>query len=294
MSQVQMPVQIPIFMYHQIDRIPPKVDANGVRAKFRSLIVSPASFARQMWLLKKLGFRGVSMSELMPYLRGEKTITNDGKVVGITFDDGYQNNLTYALPVLKQYGFSSTCYAVSGLAGQSNRWDADQSVSAKPLMTAAEMREWMAGGQEIGSHTQHHTDLLAVDTQLARAEIFASKTELEAMTGVPCQHFCYPYGRFNASHVAMAQEAGYESATTTKHGYVDSTFDAFELPRIGVMKNTNFFQFARRILFPPNGGMSPAATGGKAVAAQVSLSGATTVFPPRFASAPRSGGTCSA
>jgi len=41
-----------------------------------------------MWLLKVFGFKGLSMGELQPYLEGKKT----GKVVGITFDDGFKNN----------------------------------------------------------------------------------------------------------------------------------------------------------------------------------------------------------
>ena len=240
-------MRIPILMYHQIDRIPPKVDANGVRAKFRSLIVSPASFALQMWLLKTLGYRGVSMSELMPYLRGEKTFANDGKVVGITFDDGYQNNLLHALPVLQRYGFSSTCYAVSSLAGQSNHWDAENGVAMKPLMTTDEMRQWIAGGQEIGSHTKHHVDLNEVDRATAKEEISQSRNELEAMTGVACRHFCYPYGRYDFEHIMMARTSGFESATTTEHGYADASHGAFELPRIGVLKNTNVWQFWRII-----------------------------------------------
>ncbi len=243
-------MRIPILMYHQVDRIPPKVDAQGVRAKYRSLTVSPASFARQMWLLQLLGYRGVNMSAVMQYLRGEKTLAKDGKVIGITFDDGYQNNLKNAMPVLQHYGFSSTCYAVSSLAGQSNSWDAEKGVASKPLMTAAEMRAWIAGGQEIGSHTAHHADLLAVDAEVARAEIFTSKTELEAMTGMACRHFCYPYGRFDASHLAMAREASYESATTTEHGYTHSNSDAMQLARIGVLKNTSLFNFWRAICRP--------------------------------------------
>jgi peptidoglycan/xylan/chitin deacetylase (PgdA/CDA1 family) len=107
MTNTMIAVRIPILMYHQIDRIPPKVDAQGVRAKYRSLIVSPASFARQMWLLKILGYRGANMTEVMAYLRGVKTIESHGKIVGITFDDGYQNNLAFAMPVLrKQFGWA--------------------------------------------------------------------------------------------------------------------------------------------------------------------------------------------
>ena len=241
-----MSASIPILMYHQIDAIPPKVDARGVRAKHRSLIVSPSSFARQMWLLKMLGYRGVSMGELMPYLRCDKS----GKVVGITFDDGYQNNLIHALPVLQKYGFTSTCYAVSSLAGNTNSWDAadpQSGVKAKPLMTAAQMRQWIAGGQEIGSHTQHHVNLKHIDDATALAEISNSKEELEAMTGVACEHFCYPYGQYDSRHVLMARNAGYLTATTTAHGVAQASDSLLELPRIGVMKNTNVFQFWRAL-----------------------------------------------
>ena len=241
---------IPILMYHQIDAIPPKVDPHGVRAKHRSLIVSPRAFARQMWLLKTLGYRGVSMGDLMPYLRGEKNQTTDGKVVGITFDDGYQNNLIHALPVLQKYGFSSTCYAVSSLAGKTNAWDAadaNSGVEAKPLMTAGQIRQWIAGGQEIGSHTQHHVNLKQVTDAVAQAEIANSKKSLEAMTGVACEHFCYPYGQYDARHVAMAKAAGYTSATTTQFDAAGVQHDLLELPRMGVMKNTNLFQLWRML-----------------------------------------------
>ena len=93
---------IPILVYHQISAAPPR------GAPFRGLYVAPQSFARQMALLKLMGYRGLSMGALLPYLQGEK----NGKVVGITFDDGYQNNLSHALPVLVRHGFSSTCYVV--------------------------------------------------------------------------------------------------------------------------------------------------------------------------------------
>jgi peptidoglycan/xylan/chitin deacetylase (PgdA/CDA1 family) len=80
---------IPILVYHQIAGAPPK------GSPFRGLYVAPAAFARQMAWLKLLGYKGLSMGALQPYLRGELS----GKVVGITFDDGYRNNLTHALPV---------------------------------------------------------------------------------------------------------------------------------------------------------------------------------------------------
>ncbi len=240
-------IRIPILTYHQIDTIPPKVDANGVVTKFRSLIVSPASFARQMWLLKMLGYRGVNMSEVIAYLRGEKTVETHGKIVGITFDDGYQNNLRYAMPILSQHGFSSTCYAVSSMTGKTNHWDVDNAVAMKPLMTEIELREWIAGGQEMGSHTRHHVNLNQVDRAIAKIEITQSKEELQAITGVACRHFCYPYGVYDFEHTMMVRTAGFESATTTEHGIADTSHGVFELPRVGILKNTNLWQFWRII-----------------------------------------------
>ncbi len=237
--------QIPILMYHQIDAIPPKVDARGARVNYRSLIVSPASFARQMWWLKTLGYRGVNMSEVMAYLRGEKSVATHGRAVGITFDDGYYNNLAHAQPVLARYGFSSTCYVVSDMADQTNSWDAAKGIGAKRLMTTSEMRQWITGGQEIGSHTQHHVDLRACDSAAAQEEITASKAQLESLTGAACQHFCYPYGYYGANHIRMVQQAGYDSATTVQTGCATSQSGAFELPRFGVLKNTTLFKLWR-------------------------------------------------
>jgi peptidoglycan/xylan/chitin deacetylase (PgdA/CDA1 family) len=219
---------IPILTYHQIDAAPAK------GAPFRSLYVSPFAFARQMRWLRFLGYQGLSMSALRPYLSGEKT----GRVVGITFDDGYVNNLTHALPVLQRLGFSSTCYAVSDLAGETNHWDAPLGIAQTPLMDATQMRAWVAGGQEIGAHTRHHVHLNALQPQAAQVEIAGSKAALEQMLQTPVQHFCYPYGEYEQAHVAMVRQAGFETATTTRRSRCAVGGSVFELSRVPVMRST--------------------------------------------------------
>ncbi len=220
---------IPVLTYHQIEVAPPK------GAPFRSLYVSPGSFARQMALLRMLGYRGLCMSELMPYLRGERS----GKVLGITFDDGFLNNLTHALPVLMRNGFSSTCYAVSQQLGRSNEWDRSAGVAQTPLMNADQLRQWCAGGQEIGAHTRHHVNLTQASAAVSAQEISLCKTELEAITGAPVRHFCYPYGEFTPEHVAQVRAAGFESATTTQRSRCQSGEDLLQLPRVPVLRSTS-------------------------------------------------------
>jgi len=227
---------IPILMYHQIDAPPPK------GTPLRGLVVAPSSFAWQMRLLRLLGYRGLSMRELEPYLKGEK----QGKVVGLTFDDGYQNNLTHALPVLRKHGFTATCYGVSSQIGGTNAWDRGK-VAEKPLMTPADWRAWRDAGMDIGSHTRTHAKLTELPPDVAREEIAVSKSELEQAVGCEVRHFCYPYGWYGSEHAQMAREADYATATTTQRGRVHEGDALYTLRRIMVARATNPIQFFMKI-----------------------------------------------
>jgi peptidoglycan/xylan/chitin deacetylase (PgdA/CDA1 family) len=228
---------IPILMYHQIDTPP----ARGT--PMRGMVVSPRRFAAQMGLLRRMGYRGLSMSELVPYLNGERR----GKVVGITFDDGYRNTLEHALPILKAHGFTATCYAVSRKIGGFNDWDAALGVPQEPLMTAAELADWVAAGMEVGAHTRHHVDLSALPDDEARREIQQSRSELENAIHAPVRHFCYPYGRFLPQHVDMVRAAGYATAVTVRRGRAAGADDLLQLPRVLVAQATHLAQFALKL-----------------------------------------------
>lgn len=229
---------IPILMYHQIDAPPPQ------GTPLRGLVVSTASFARQMFFLKCMGYRGLSMRDLEPYLAGER----QGRVVGITFDDGYQNNIQNALPALKKNGFTATCYAVSSMFGGSNSWDHNIGVPVKPLMSSVEWSQWLKSGMEVGSHTRTHADLTSLTTEAAVREISLSKRELEDSLACEVRHFCYPYGRYDVSHVEMAREAGYVTATTTNRGRVCLNDEPYGLRRVLVARATSIGLFALKIM----------------------------------------------
>jgi peptidoglycan/xylan/chitin deacetylase (PgdA/CDA1 family) len=228
---------IPILMYHQIDARP----VRGV--PMRGLVVSPQAFARQMRLLDALGYQGLSMTALMPYLSGEK----QGKVCGITFDDGYLNNVQHAMPVLQRHGFSSTCYVVSGQLGGFNVWDHGKGIAPKPLMQAQHLRQWVAGGQEVGAHTRSHADLTKLSAAQALDEIEGGKRDLEAASGSVVSQFCYPYGFYNAALVAQVRQAGYTAATTTARARATTQSSAWELPRVPVMGSVWLPQFWRKV-----------------------------------------------
>lgn len=228
----------PILMYHQIDVSPAK------GTPMRGLTVTPSSFARQMGLLRLFGYRGVSMTELEPYLKGEAT----GNVVGITFDDGYRNNLEHALPVLQRNKFTATCYAVSHPHEGRNAWDESIGVPQKSLLNPAEMREWVKAGMELGAHTRHHADLTAIDPELTVDEIAGCKQELEDICGQEVRHFCYPYGRYTAEHVRLVRDAGYTTATTTRRGRARAGDDLLELHRVMIAHSNHLLLFGAKAL----------------------------------------------
>jgi peptidoglycan/xylan/chitin deacetylase (PgdA/CDA1 family) len=226
----------PIFMYHNIAQAP-----RGLR-RWRSLYVSPGAFARQMWLLKRLGCTGLSMSDAMPYLRGEK----QGRIAVVTLDDGYVDNLESAMPVLQRYGFTATCYVVSGSIGRFNNWDAEKLGIQKPLMSPAQLRAWREGGMEIGAHTRSHPHLTQCSDAQLHDEIAGSKADLEDHLGSPVTQFCYPYGDMNERVAEVTRVAGYAAATTTQRGRAIIGTDLWHLPRVQVARHHVLPQFAMR------------------------------------------------
>jgi peptidoglycan/xylan/chitin deacetylase (PgdA/CDA1 family) len=214
---------IPILMYHNLGR-PPK------GAPLRKLYVRPGSFFRQMALLRLLGYRGLSMREAMPYLRGQM----QGKVAAITFDDGYADTVELALPALLRFGHSATCYVVSQRVGQHNIWDADRLGVHKSLMNEDQLRQWNAAGMEVGAHSRSHPHMTSCDDASLWAEVAGSKADLEAFLQAPVTQFCYPYGSYDERVVEAVRAAGYEAATTTRRGRAEVGADVFTLSRVMV------------------------------------------------------------
>jgi len=193
-----------VLMYHSI---------SGPEDENDALCVSPERFEAQMLHLERHNLRGVSMRELC---RAMNTGGARG-LVGLTFDDGYEDFLSSALPTLEALGFSATLFVVAGMLGEENTWE--HRGGSRPylrLLGAEGVREVSERGMEVGSHTVTHPRLSGLDSETLAREVGDSRQMLSRVLNGPVEGFCYPYGDLDGPAVRAARGAGYGYAVATK------------------------------------------------------------------------------
>jgi peptidoglycan/xylan/chitin deacetylase (PgdA/CDA1 family) len=226
---------IPVFTFHSIAQPPP-----GARDPF--LYVGPARFAKQLEMLRHHGFTSASLDEIA------KVSANPESKVVLTFDDGCRNVSENALETLSLHRFHAIQFIVADLIGKRNEWDAKNGDVVEPLMDAAQIREWLSAGHDIGSHSLTHPNLANLGVAEAREQIFGSKKKLEDLFGIPIRHFCYPHGSWTSQVRELVREAGYATAGTTEFGVNTSHTPRFELKRIFCLSQHELLGKARHRL----------------------------------------------
>ncbi|MFB7664730.1 polysaccharide deacetylase family protein [Kitasatospora sp. NPDC056138] len=186
------------------------------------LTVSPERFAAQMAWLSRTGRRGVSIRELLRATAAGRA----GRLVGLTFDDGYADFARHAVPVLHAYGFTATAYVVPDLLGTENGWDVMG--PRKQLLTVDQVSELAAAGWEIGSHGLGHQALPGLPADVLAEQTRESRRTLEDLVGGPVTGFCYPYGAVDLPAALAVRDAGYDYACAIQHGELTGRF---ALPR---------------------------------------------------------------
>lgn len=194
-----------------------------------------------MLYLKQRRLSGVSMRELY---RASKTGQTKG-LIGLTFDDGYEDFLSTALPILKSLGFSATVFVVAGRLGEENDWEHRGGSRPKLKLLGAEgIREVVRQGMEVGSHTVSHPRLSGLKTEMMDREVGGSREIISDITGSPVDGFCYPYGDLDSPAVLAARRAGYLYACATKKRVERSLYD---WPRIFVGEKDSPFRLRLKL-----------------------------------------------
>lgn len=209
----------PILTYHKLGPRPGRVRLKG-------LYVSAPLFRRQLEELRAAGYRSGLLESCAGPLVPHRVV--------LTFDDGYVNVLRHGLEALAAARFQAVVFLVAELLGKCNQWDMPLGEAAEPMMDSAQIRDWLAAGHEIGSHTLTHPHLTRLPLRVAREEISASRKKLQDLFGRPIEHFCYPYGDWNESVRELVEAAGYKTACTTEAGINTAQTCSFALKRLTV------------------------------------------------------------
>lgn len=145
--------------------------------------------------------------------------------LAITFDDGFENVYTNALPVLREFDVPATCFLIADRIGGAT-------ADGVPYMSADQVRELRDGELvTLGSHTRSHPWLSAISDEARLAEeIRGSRADLEAAFDIEADRFCYPYSDRSPEAVSLVREH-YEYATATT-GLVPDAADPHLIPRI--------------------------------------------------------------
>ena len=230
-------VAVPILMYHEVSPHP--------HSAFRRYTVTVREFTRQMQWLATFGYRTIDMDSLVRARMGHGSLPD--RPVLITFDDGFQGCVDHAAPVLGAYGFTATFYLVAGLIGEASRWILPELGLELPLMNWDSARRLASSGFQCGAHTLTHPRLARLPRDRCRIELVDARRRLEDGIGGPIHHLAYPFGDYDETVRALAAEAGYVSACSTREGLSGAADDQLALHRVPVYGHDSLLDFACRL-----------------------------------------------
>jgi peptidoglycan/xylan/chitin deacetylase (PgdA/CDA1 family) len=223
---------VAILMYHSI----------GNDNRFST--VSLAEFSWQMNYLHSSGFSVISLNQLVSNILNHRTISS--KTVVLTFDDGYANNYTAVLSILKKYNYLATVFLTTGWIGRKARFHS-HTFSILDWIKIREMYD--SGLVNFEPHTHTHPKLAEINLSVARQEMALSKKIIEEKLGKICNIIAYPFGSFNSTIKEMAKES-FVAAVSVKKGYVDlATWkeDLYALPRQSIDSMVSRFRFKLKV-----------------------------------------------
>jgi len=124
-------------------------------------------------------------------------------VVSLTFDDAYQDQWLYGVPLLRLHGFNATFYVITS----------DSDVPYKCCMSWRELDTLQGQGDDIGSHTIHHPNNLTMltNSQITQ-EVCGSRRDMVSNGIQNPVSFAYPDGIDNATAESIVRHCGFTNA----------------------------------------------------------------------------------
>jgi peptidoglycan/xylan/chitin deacetylase (PgdA/CDA1 family) len=155
-----------------------------------------------------------------------------GAFYALTFDDGAASDYEVAFPILRELGLRATFFVVPTF------------VDTPGYVTWAQLREMVAAGMEIGSHSLTHPFLHRLDADGVRHEFGESRRILEDRLGAPVRSASLPRGWEPPGLRDVLRELGYRVFCTSRVAWWYPGGDPLAMPRIAVRRSTRLEDFA--------------------------------------------------
>lgn len=220
-----------ILMYHRVVDAPRGVETPTVN-------VTPGRLRRQLAGLLSRGFEAWSLRSVLAAWRESRPIPTN--VFVVTFDDGYENNLLHALPILEELRvpaaiFLATAYLDSDRPFPFDNWSMAGSTRVPAAswraLSTAQCRELAAHELiEIGAHTHTH-GAFAGRTDAFRRDLATSIDILRERFGIAEPTFTFPFGLTTPDMIQAARQAGVACALHTRPERVPPGLDPFHWGR---------------------------------------------------------------
>lgn len=232
----EAPGDLTILLYHQVGD-----SVDGVEERYR---VSPARFEAQLAALRERGYRSVTLARWHEAIALGAPL--HGRLLVLSFDDAYDDFASTAWPRIVEHGFSASLAVVSDEIGGTNRWD-DGLLSSRSLLGEAELRELVAAGVEIVSHTAGHRYLPGLEWEEVLAEASRSRLRLEELLGVEVRALAYPFGAETPIVRQLVGASGYRIGLGCRPRRATARDELLRLPRIEIAGDDDLEAFLAKL-----------------------------------------------
>jgi peptidoglycan/xylan/chitin deacetylase (PgdA/CDA1 family) len=223
-----------ILMYHRVSEEFPSVVSPTIN-------VTPARLREQLSGLLTRGFTPWTLERLIAASDAGEQIP--AKVFAVTFDDGFANNLTAALPILESLSVPATLFLATAFLDSPDPFPNDNwpgagasqipDVAWRPLTTDECRRLQASGLVSLGAHTHTHQFFVERPEEF-RADLARCVSILRERFGVERPTFSFPFGLASPELVAIAKQSGVCCGLMTQPDCVQSGEDPFRWGRFGV------------------------------------------------------------
>lgn len=188
------------------------------------LDLPPEQFAAQLRMLRRLGFRPLSLADAIAFHTGVRGLPR--RAVLVTADDAFAD----CAAVLGAHGdWRPALFVPTAAVGGAAHW-----AGGEPIADWPALRALRAAGGELGAHSRTHADLVALDDGALDGEVDGAVRDLAAAVPGAPPTYAYPHGRHDARVREAARRAGAVLAFTSAPGRNGAGTDPWCLRRVGV------------------------------------------------------------